>query len=82
MHAGMRHLNKCMRYILILLGIVTVALGVVLAREGMWWIAVPDACFGGGVGWLAWVSLREEHHGRRAIPAPPATADQAPRRAA
>ncbi|HXR98340.1 MAG TPA: hypothetical protein VN709_10915 [Terriglobales bacterium] len=71
-----------MRYILILLGIATVALGVVLAREGLWWIAVPDACFGGGVGWIAWASLRDEHRNRRATGSATPIAPEAPRRAA
>lgn len=49
-----------MRYVLILLGLVTVVLAVVLAREGLWWAAIPDGAFGVGVAWVAYVSLRDE----------------------
>lgn len=53
-----------------ILGFVTLALAVVLASEGQWFIAVPDAIFGIGVGLFAWESLHERQH--PAPPAPPA----------
>lgn len=83
------------RYILMLLGVITVALAVVLAWEGQWWAALPDAGFGLGVGAVAYISLRDERRGRaapsllQAVPTaapaiPPASAPlpQAPRRQA
>lgn len=50
-----------MRYVLVGLGVVTVALAVVLAWEQQWWAAIPDGAFGIGVAWVAWVSVQEEH---------------------
>lgn len=55
-----------MRYVLIFLGLVTIGLGVVLAAEGEWWIALPDAAFGAGVAFVAYESLQEDRH-----PSPP-----------
>lgn len=49
-----------MRYVLVGLGVVTVALAVVLAWEQQWWAAIPDGAFGIGVAWVAWVSVHEE----------------------
>ena len=49
------------RYVLVGLGVVTVALAVVLAWEQQWWAAIPDGAFGIGVAWVAWVSVHEEH---------------------
>lgn len=63
-----------MRTVLILLGIVTIALGVILAAEGEWWIAIPDALFGAGVAFVAFESLRED---RRIAAAPPPAAPPA-----
>lgn len=60
-----------MRVVLILLGIVTVALAVVLAREGEWWIAIPDGLFGLGVAFVAWESLREDRRIAAGGAAPP-----------
>lgn len=66
------------RYFLIFLGLVTVALGVVLAHEGEWWIAVPDAVFGLGVAWVAAASLRADRHpGLVALPLPEAAPAEA-----
>ncbi|MGH9393666.1 MAG: hypothetical protein ACRD1E_05805 [Terriglobales bacterium] len=48
------------RYVLIALGVITVALGVVLAAEGEWWVVVPDALFGVGVAWVAAGSLLKQ----------------------
>jgi len=65
---------------LILLGLVTLALAVVLAAEGLWWAALPDAAFGVGVAWVAYVSLRDERRPPAAPfivpPAPPLPASQ------
>lgn len=64
-----------MRYVVIGLGAVTLALGVVLAGEGLWFVALPDAAFGLGVAWVAYLSLRDEQQDRRAgllvVPSPP-----------
>lgn len=49
-----------MRYVLVGLGVVTVALAVALAWEQQWWAAIPDGAFGIGVAWVAWASLQEE----------------------
>lgn len=46
-----------MRWILVGLGILTFVLAVVLAKEGQWWVAVPDGMFGIGIAWLAWEDL-------------------------
>jgi len=59
------------RYVLIGLGVVTLVLAALLAREGQWWAAIPDAGFGAGVGWVAYVSLREERAEQPPQPAPP-----------
>ncbi len=42
-----------MRMVLIALGLVTVGLAIVLAIEGLWFIAIPDALFGVAVGLAA-----------------------------
>ncbi|MGH9482136.1 MAG: hypothetical protein ACRD1L_08575 [Terriglobales bacterium] len=69
-----------MRYVLIGLGVITLALGVILAREGLWFVALPDAAFGLGVAWVAWVSLRDEGHDRglSQVEVPPAPAGPIP----
>lgn len=70
------------RYVLVALGIVTVVLAVWMARENLWWMAVPDACFGIGVGWMALASGHAGHQAplvvEPAAPAPPARPDAAP----
>jgi hypothetical protein len=50
------------RYLLILMGAIVVALAVKMASENLWWIAIPDALFGLGVAWMAAASLHGEHH--------------------
>jgi len=54
------------RYVLIGLGVITLVLAAILAREGQWWAAIPDAGFGAGVAWVAFASLREERQERQA----------------
>lgn len=68
MTAGGRRarLYPVVRYFLIFLGVVTLALAVVLAWEQQWWAAIPDGAFGIGVAWVAWASLEEDRHERRA----------------
>ncbi|HET9784714.1 MAG TPA: hypothetical protein VFP94_07140 [Terriglobales bacterium] len=51
-----------MRYLLILMGAIVVALAVKMASENLWWIAIPDALFGAGVAWMATASLHAERH--------------------
>ena len=53
------------RYVLIGLGLITLVLAVVLAREGLWWVAISDAFFGAGIPWVAWVSLQDEKRAHR-----------------
>lgn len=60
-------IQKSFQYLLIVLGIIVVALAVWMAKEHMWWIAVPDACFGIGVAWFAWTDIAD--HGMHAAPA-------------
>lgn len=62
-----------MRWIIIGLGIITVLLAVVLARESQWWLAIPDGLFGLGVAWVAWADLHAEHR-----PAPAERATEPP----
>ncbi|HEY7837923.1 MAG TPA: hypothetical protein VIC54_04945 [Terriglobales bacterium] len=65
-----------MRYVLIVLGLITTALAAVLALQGLWWAAIPAGFFGVGIPWVAWVSLRDEKRaqlgalGPEAKPAP------------
>jgi hypothetical protein len=58
-----------MRVVTIGLGAITLALAVVLAAEGQWWIAMPDALFGSGVALMAIAGRRGDH-------APPAAASE------
>ncbi|MGH9486841.1 MAG: hypothetical protein ACRD04_04540 [Terriglobales bacterium] len=60
------------RYVLVALGIVTVVLAVLMTRENLWWMAIPDALFGIGVGWMAVASGHAERHPQmvEAEPAP------------
>lgn len=60
-------IQKGFQYVLIVLGIIVVALAVWMAKEQMWWIAVPDACFGIGVAWFAWTEIAD--HGMHPAPA-------------
>lgn len=60
-------IQKGFQYLLIVLGIIVVVLAVWMAKEHMWWIAVPDACFGIGVAWFAWTEIAD--HGVQAVPA-------------
>ncbi|HEY8056923.1 MAG TPA: hypothetical protein VIE13_13535 [Terriglobales bacterium] len=50
-----------MRYLLILMGAIVVALAAKMASENLWWIAIPDALFGVGVAWMAAASLHGQH---------------------
>jgi len=60
--------------LLIGLGVITMGLAVVLAAEGEWWIAIPDALFGLGVGWVAAASVRADRQpAAAALTAPAAT---------
>lgn len=60
-----------MRYLLILMGAIVVALAVKMASENLWWIAIPDALFGLGVAWMAAASLHGEHHPHALPTVPP-----------
>ncbi|MGH9526971.1 MAG: hypothetical protein ACRD2F_09875 [Terriglobales bacterium] len=57
-----------MRWVLVCLGILTFLLAILLAKEGQWWIAVPDGAFGLGIAWIAWEGLHAP--GAGAVPAP------------
>src|SRR6185437_6513088 len=53
----------------------------VLAAEGEWWIAIPDALFGLGVGWVAAASVRADRQpAAAALTAPAATPAEPVRR--
>jgi len=73
-------IQTAVRYVLIGLGLVTLVLAAILAREGQWWAAIPDAGFGAGVAWVAFASLREERQERQEVlqPAPEKPAAPAP----
>ncbi|TAN21229.1 MAG: hypothetical protein EPN33_11405 [Acidobacteria bacterium] len=60
-------IQKSFQYLLIVLGIIVVVLAVWMAKENMWWIAIPDALFGIGVAWFAWMDLTD--HGMHPAPA-------------
>ncbi|MGH9475028.1 MAG: hypothetical protein ACRD1C_01715 [Terriglobales bacterium] len=70
------------RYVLVVLGMITVVLAAWMARENLWWMAVPDALFGVGVGWMALASGNAERHPFAVAPAealpPPAPQPPAP----
>lgn len=81
-----------MRWLLVFLGLITLALAVKLAGEQLWWIAIPDGAFGAGVAWIAWASLHpprgletrehEESAAPSAYSAPLSTGAAVPPRAA
>ncbi|MGH9540443.1 MAG: hypothetical protein ACRD2H_00990 [Terriglobales bacterium] len=62
-----------MRWLIIGLGAITFLLAVVIARERLWWIAVPDGLFGLGVAWVAWADIHSAHR-----PARPETSGETP----
>ena len=62
-----------MRYVLIVLGLITTALAAVLALQGLWWAAIPAGLFGVGIPWVAWVSLRDEKRAQLGALNPEAT---------
>jgi len=61
------------RYVLIVLGLITTALAAVLALQGLWWAAIPAGLFGVGIPWVAWVSLRDEKRAQLGALNPEAT---------